>query len=64
MGRVRFTPEQTIDKLHKAQVSLGQGLDIGGGAIRKLGSPEQTWYRWRKEYSGTRVDQARSAPRQ
>jgi len=58
MGRVWFTPEQIIGKLREAEVLLGQGTSIGE-AIRKLGVSEQTYYRWRKEYGGMRVDQAR-----
>lgn len=58
MGRVRFTPEQIIGKLREAELLLGQGTNIGE-AIRKLGVSEQTYYRWRKEYGGMRVDQAR-----
>jgi putative transposase len=58
MGRVRFTPEQIIGKLREAELILGQGTDIGE-AVRKLGISQQTYYRWRKEYGGMRVDQAR-----
>ncbi len=58
MGRVRFTPEQIIGKLREAELHLGQGMNIGE-AIRKLGVSEQTYYRWRKEYGGMGVDQAR-----
>jgi transposase-like protein len=58
MGRKWFTPEQIIGKLREAEVLLGQGTNIGE-AIRKLGVSEQTYYRWRKEYGGMRVDQAR-----
>lgn len=58
MGRVWFTPEQIIGKLREAEVLLGQGTSIGE-AIRKLGVSEQTYYRWRKEYGGMRVDQAK-----
>jgi transposase len=58
MGRVRFTPEQIIGKLREAELLLGQGTNIRE-AIRKLGISEQTYYRWRKEYAGMRVDQAR-----
>jgi transposase-like protein len=58
MGRVRFTAEQIIGKLREAEVVLGQGTSIGE-AIRKLGVSEQTYYRWRKEYGGMRVDQAK-----
>jgi len=58
MGRVRFTAEQIIGKLREAEVLLGQGLSIGE-AIRRLSISEQTYYRWRKEYGGMRVDQAK-----
>ena len=58
MGRVRFTPEQIIGKLREAEVLLGQGTNIGE-ATRKLSVSEQTYYRWRKEYGGMRVDQHR-----
>ena len=58
MGGIRFTPEQIIGKLREAELLLGQGMDIVE-AIRKLGVSEQTYYRWRKEYGGMRVDQAR-----
>jgi putative transposase len=58
MGRVRFTPEQIIGKLREAELLLGQGMNIGE-AIRRLCISEQTYCRWRKEYGGMRVDQAR-----
>jgi len=58
MGRVRFLPEQIIGKLREAEVLLGQGLAIGE-VCRKNAISEQTYYRWRKEYGGMRVDQAR-----
>jgi putative transposase len=58
MGRVRFTPEQIIGKLREAELHLGQGMNIGE-AIRKLGVSEQTYYRWRKEYGGMGISQAR-----
>lgn len=58
MGRIRITPEQIIGKLREAELVLGQGTDMGE-AVRKLGISQQTYYRWRKEYGGMRVDQAR-----
>jgi len=58
MGGVRFTPEQIIGKLREAELLLGQSTNIGE-AIRRLGVSEQTYDRWRKEYGGMRVDQAR-----
>ena len=58
MGRKIFTSEQIIGKLREAEILLSQG-DSVGEASRKLGVTEQTYYRWRKEYGGMRVDQAR-----
>ena len=58
MGRKRHTPEQIIRKLREAEVGLAKGQPIAEVA-RKLGITEQTYYRWRKEYGGLRVDQAK-----
>ena len=58
MVRKGFTPEQIIGKLREAEVLLSQGSTVGE-ASRKIGVTEQTYYRWRKEYGGMRVDQAK-----
>ena len=58
MGRKRFTSEQIITMLREAEVLLNQGAKVGD-VTRKLGIAEQTFYRWRKEYGGMRVDQAK-----
>jgi transposase-like protein len=58
MVRKSFKPEQIINKLREAEVLLSQGSTIGE-ASRKLGVTEQTYYRWRKEYGGMRVEQAK-----
>jgi putative transposase len=58
MVRKAFKPEQIIGKLREAEVLLSQGLTVGE-ASRKLSVTEQTYYRWRKEYGGMRVDQAK-----
>jgi transposase-like protein len=58
MGRKHFTPEQIISKLRKAEVLLSQGKTVEE-VIRKLGVIDVTYYRWRKEYGGMRVEQAR-----
>jgi transposase-like protein len=58
MVRKAFKPEQIINKLREAEVILSQGSTVGG-ASRKLGVTEQTYYRWRKEYGGMRVEQAK-----
>jgi len=58
MARKRYTPETTIRKLREAEVLLGQGKTVAE-TVKQLGVTEQTFYRWRKEYGGLRVDQAR-----
>jgi|TARA_B100001971_G_scaffold210188_1_gene235158 transposase-like protein len=58
MGRRTFAAEQIIHKLREAEVHLSQG-DSVGEASRKIGVTEQTYYRWRKEYGGMRVEQAK-----
>jgi transposase-like protein len=58
MGRRRSTPEQIIGKLREAEVMLSKG-QTAGQACQKLAVTEQTYYRWRKEYGGMRVDQAK-----
>ena len=57
MSRKR-TPEQIIAKLREAEVALSQG-ETAGQVCRRLGVSEQTYYRWRKEYGGLKVDQAK-----
>jgi len=58
MGRKRYTPEQIIHLLREAEVFISQGLTTSE-ACRKIGVVDQTYYRWRKEYGGMRVDQAK-----
>ena len=58
MVRKGFKPEQIIGKLREAEVLLSQGLTVGE-ASRKIGVTEQTYYRWREEYGGMRVEQAK-----
>jgi len=58
MARRRFTSEQIITKLREAEVLVNQGSTVIE-ASRKLGISEQTYYRWRKDYGGMRIDQAK-----
>ena len=58
MAKRTYTPEQIISKLREAEVLLSQGATTGE-ASRKVGITEQTYYRWRKEYGGMRVEQAK-----
>ncbi len=58
MKKKGFSAEQIIGKLREAEVLLSQGSTVGE-VSRKLGVTEQTYYRWRREYGGMRVEQAR-----
>jgi transposase-like protein len=58
MSRKRFTPEQIIGILREADVKLSQGRSIEQ-LCRELSITEQTYYRWRREYGGMKVTQAR-----
>ena len=58
MARKSYTAEQIINKLREAEVLLNQGASVGE-ACRKIGITEQTYYRWRKEYGGMRIEQAK-----
>ena len=57
MARKRFTAESIIIKLREAEVGLAQGQRVGQ-VCRQIGVSEQT-YRWRKEYGGLRLNQAK-----
>lgn len=52
------SPEQIIQKLREAEVLQSQGVSIRE-LCKKLGITDQTYYRWRKEFGGLRVDQAK-----
>ena len=58
MGRKRHTPEQIITALREAEVGLARGKSVKV-ISRELGITEQTYYRWRREYGGMKVSQAR-----
>ena len=58
MEKKRFTAEQIISKLREAEVLQSSGLSIVE-ICRQLGVKEQTYYKWRKEYGGMRIDQAK-----
>ena len=58
MGRKRHTPEQIITALREAEVGLARGKSVKLTS-RELGITEQTYYRWRREYGGMKVSQAR-----
>ena len=56
MLRKIYTPEQIIRKLREAEVLIAEGMTTRNAA-RQVGVTEQTYYRWRKEYGGMKVDQ-------
>lgn len=56
--RKRFTAEQIITKLREAEIYLGQGKTVKE-ASRMLEISEQTYYRWRREYGGMDIKQAK-----
>ena len=58
MSKKRHTPEQIISKLREAEVLLSQGQSVPG-ACKTIEVSEQTYYRWRKEWGGLRLDQAK-----
>jgi len=58
MPAKRFTPEQIIGKLREAEVELAKGATVGQ-VCKKLEIADHTYYRWRAEYGGMRVDQAK-----
>jgi len=58
MPRKRFTPEQIIQNLREAEVLLAQGQTIAQ-VCKKIGITDQTYYRWRKEYGGLQINQAK-----
>jgi putative transposase len=58
MPKKNFTTEQIINKLREAEILIGQGQTIAM-VSRHLGVSDHTYYRWRKEYGGLRIDQAK-----
>ena len=58
MKRTRHTPEQIIVKLREADAMLAAGKTIGQ-VVQALGVSEQTFHRWRNQYGGMKVDEAR-----
>jgi putative transposase len=58
MSKKQHTPEQIVKKLREAEVLLARGMTVPQAA-RELGVTDQTYYRWRKEYGGLKLDQAK-----
>ena len=58
MGRRTFTPEQIVAKLRQIEVLMSAGK-AAALACKEASISEQTYYRWRKEYGGLELDQAK-----
>lgn len=58
MARRHFQAEQIIRMLRRTEIELAQGRTVAE-VCRKLEITVNTYYRWRKEYGGLKVDQAR-----
>ena len=58
MAKRKHTPEEIINKLREAEVVVAVGSTVVEDS-RRIGVSEQTFYRWRAEYGGLRIDQAR-----
>jgi putative transposase len=58
MARKRYRPEEIITKLREAEVLLAQGMKVPE-VSKAIGIHEITYYRWRKEFGGMKVSQAR-----
>ena len=58
MARKRYTAEQIINHLREAEIFISQGKTIKE-VSRQIGISEQAYYRWRKEYGGMDISQAK-----
>lgn len=58
MPTKRYSTEQILAKLRQAEVEIAQGKTVPE-ACRTIGVVQQTYYRWRKEYGGLKLDQAK-----
>jgi putative transposase len=58
MPRKHYKPEKIIKLLRLVEIEVGQGK-TAGQACKKLGFTEQSYYRWRKEYGGLQINQAK-----
>ena len=60
MSREGHMAEQIIGKLREAEVQQGERMPMEE-FLRQLGISDATYYKWRKEYGGLRVDQPKSS---
>jgi transposase-like protein len=58
MPRKRYKPEEIVTKLRQVDVLVSQGSSVAD-AIRQIGVSEVTYYRWRQEFGGLKIDQVK-----
>jgi putative transposase len=58
MARKRYKPEEIVAKLRQVDVLVSQGQDMAD-AIRQIGVSEMTYYRWRQEFGGLKIEQVK-----
>ena len=58
MAKRRYTSEEIIHKLREVDVAPGQGKTIGE-SCKAIGVADHTYFRWRKQYGGLKIDQAK-----
>jgi putative transposase len=58
VGKRRYRPEEIINKLREVEILVSKGATVGE-ACKKIEVTEQTYYRWRKQYGGMQVEQAK-----
>ncbi len=58
MPRKKPSPEEIVAKLRQVDVLVSQGRPVAE-AVRTIGVTPFTYYRWRKEYGGLKVDQVK-----
>ena len=58
LGRTRHSAEQIVNKLREAEVHLVKELTVAQ-MCKQIGVTDQTYYKWRREYSGLKTDLAK-----
>ena len=58
MAKKHHKPEEVVAKLRQVEVLIGQGKTVADG-VRAIGVTEATYYRWRAEYGGLKLDQVK-----
>ena len=58
MARKHHKPEEIVAKLRQVEVLIGQGKPVTD-AVRAIGVTEATYYRWRSEFGGLKLDQVK-----